>query len=143
MIEVHAFATPNSLRVPIALEELGLAYDLIPNIRKRTVDNWEALRSAGTATIGRKRPWFNKALIVLIFGLRIMPRRTAEQHALLRPVHRILTLSNFRRVTEIGCTVADERTEGINEVRLAPALRSKPSPSHAAPRQSNYLYEAA
>jgi GSH-dependent disulfide-bond oxidoreductase len=26
MIEVHAFATPNSVKVPIALEEMGLAY---------------------------------------------------------------------------------------------------------------------
>lgn len=28
MIQVYAFATPNSLKVPIALEELGLEYDL-------------------------------------------------------------------------------------------------------------------
>ncbi len=35
MIEVYAFATPNSVKVPIALEELGLAYDLKPvNVRK-------------------------------------------------------------------------------------------------------------
>ena len=35
MIEVYAFATPNSIKVPIALEELGLAYDLKPvNVRK-------------------------------------------------------------------------------------------------------------
>ncbi len=35
MIEVYAFATPNSVRVPIALEELGLAYELKPiNVRK-------------------------------------------------------------------------------------------------------------
>jgi GST-like protein len=34
MIEVYAFATPNSVRVPIALEELGLAYGLRPvNVR--------------------------------------------------------------------------------------------------------------
>lgn len=34
MIEVHAFATPNSVKVLIALEELGLAYDLKPvNVR--------------------------------------------------------------------------------------------------------------
>lgn len=34
MITVHAFATPNSLKVPLALEEAGLAYDLVPvNIR--------------------------------------------------------------------------------------------------------------
>jgi GST-like protein len=28
MIEVHAFATPNSVKVPIALEEMGLVYTL-------------------------------------------------------------------------------------------------------------------
>jgi GSH-dependent disulfide-bond oxidoreductase len=34
MIDVYAFATPNSIKVPIALEELGLAYDLKPvNVR--------------------------------------------------------------------------------------------------------------
>ncbi len=35
MIEVYAFATPNSVKVPIALEELGLAYELrAVNVRK-------------------------------------------------------------------------------------------------------------
>ncbi|TXH85566.1 MAG: glutathione S-transferase family protein [Rhizobium sp.] len=35
MIEVYAFSTPNSVRVPIALEELGLAYELKSiNVRK-------------------------------------------------------------------------------------------------------------
>ncbi len=35
MLTVYAFATPNSVKVPVALEELGLAYDLRPvNIRK-------------------------------------------------------------------------------------------------------------
>ena len=34
MIEVHAFATPNSVKVLIALEEMGLPYELKPvNIR--------------------------------------------------------------------------------------------------------------
>ncbi|MFS2153913.1 MULTISPECIES: glutathione S-transferase family protein [unclassified Rhizobium] len=34
MIEVHAFATPNSVKVLIALEEMGLPYDLKPiNVR--------------------------------------------------------------------------------------------------------------
>ncbi|WP_246697733.1 hypothetical protein [Rhizobium sp. G21] len=34
MIEVHAFATPNSVKALIALEELGLPYDLKPiNVR--------------------------------------------------------------------------------------------------------------
>ncbi|MFG1427957.1 glutathione S-transferase family protein [Roseixanthobacter glucoisosaccharinicivorans] len=35
MIEVHAFATPNSVKVLIALEEMGVAYELKPvNVRK-------------------------------------------------------------------------------------------------------------
>lgn len=35
MIEVHAFATPNSVKVMIALEEMGLPYTLRPvNVRK-------------------------------------------------------------------------------------------------------------
>lgn len=35
MIEVYAFATPNSVRVPITLEELGLTYELKSiNVRK-------------------------------------------------------------------------------------------------------------
>jgi GST-like protein len=35
MIEVYAFATPNSVKVAIALEELGLPYELKPvNVRK-------------------------------------------------------------------------------------------------------------
>lgn len=35
MLIVHAFATPNSIKVPIALEELGLSYQLLPvNIRQ-------------------------------------------------------------------------------------------------------------
>ena len=35
MFEVHAFATPNSLKVPIALEEMGLDYRLVPvNLRQ-------------------------------------------------------------------------------------------------------------
>lgn len=34
-LEVHAFATPNSVKVPIALEEMGLDYRLIPvNLRQ-------------------------------------------------------------------------------------------------------------
>jgi len=35
MLDVYAFATPNSIKVPIALEELGLDYDLhAVNVRK-------------------------------------------------------------------------------------------------------------
>jgi glutathione S-transferase len=35
VIEVYAFSTPNSVRVPIALEELGLDYELKPVNVKR------------------------------------------------------------------------------------------------------------
>lgn len=35
MIQVYAFSTPNSVKVPIALEEMGLEYELLPvNIRQ-------------------------------------------------------------------------------------------------------------
>lgn len=35
MVEVHAFATPNSVKVPIALDEMGLACELKPvDVRK-------------------------------------------------------------------------------------------------------------
>jgi GST-like protein len=35
MLDVYAFATPNSVKVPIALEEMGLEYSLHPvNVRK-------------------------------------------------------------------------------------------------------------
>ena len=35
MLQVYAFSTPNSVRVPIALEEMGLDYELIAiNVRK-------------------------------------------------------------------------------------------------------------
>lgn len=35
MFQIYAFATPNSVRVPIALEEMGDEYELIPiNVRK-------------------------------------------------------------------------------------------------------------
>ena len=35
MIDIYAFATPNSIKVPVALEELGLEYVLHPvNVRK-------------------------------------------------------------------------------------------------------------
>jgi GSH-dependent disulfide-bond oxidoreductase len=44
VIDVYAFATPNSLKIPIALEELGLAYRLIPvnlrNVTKSRLTSW-------------------------------------------------------------------------------------------------------
>lgn len=50
MIEVHAFATPNSVKVPIALEEMGLAYALKPvNVRKGEQKAPPSLLSTPTA----------------------------------------------------------------------------------------------
>jgi glutathione S-transferase len=44
VIEVYAFSTPNSVRVPIALEELGLDYELKPvNVKARAVAHVTAL----------------------------------------------------------------------------------------------------
>jgi GSH-dependent disulfide-bond oxidoreductase len=44
VIDVYAFATPNSLKIPIALEELGLTYRIIPvNLRngeQKSADSW-------------------------------------------------------------------------------------------------------
>jgi GST-like protein len=35
MVKVHAYATPNSVKVTIALEEMGVPYELVPvNLRK-------------------------------------------------------------------------------------------------------------
>ena len=45
MIKVYAFSTPNSVRVPIALEELGLEYELHPvNVKKGEQKQPEYLR---------------------------------------------------------------------------------------------------
>jgi glutathione S-transferase len=38
VIEVYAFSTPNSVRVPIALEELGLDYELRPTYEDKIDD---------------------------------------------------------------------------------------------------------
>lgn len=46
MLEVHAFATPNSVKVPIALEEMGLDYRLVPVDLRRgehTTDDFKAM----------------------------------------------------------------------------------------------------
>ncbi|AIY41712.1 Glutathione S-transferase [Collimonas arenae] len=48
MLKVHAYATPNSLKVPIALEEMGLDYQLIPvNLRQgeQKTDIFKAMNS--------------------------------------------------------------------------------------------------
>ncbi|WP_341316813.1 glutathione S-transferase family protein [Paraburkholderia sp. IMGN_8] len=46
MLEVFAFATPNSVKVPIALEEMGLDYRLVPvNLRQgeQKTDSFKAM----------------------------------------------------------------------------------------------------
>jgi GST-like protein len=54
MIEVHAYATPNSLKVPIALEEMGLAYRLLPiDLRKgaQKADAFKAMNPNGKVPV--------------------------------------------------------------------------------------------
>jgi GST-like protein len=54
MIEVHAYATPNSLKVPIALEEMGLDYQLVPvNLRQgeQRADAFRALNPNGKVPV--------------------------------------------------------------------------------------------
>ena len=54
MIDVYAFATPNSVKVPIALEELGLDYALHPvNVRKgeQKADAFVALNANGKVPV--------------------------------------------------------------------------------------------
>lgn len=45
MIDVHAYATPNSLKVPIALEEMGLDYRLFPINLRHGEQRAEAFRA--------------------------------------------------------------------------------------------------
>ncbi|OZI61171.1 glutathione S-transferase family protein [Bordetella genomosp. 11] len=45
MIEVYAYATPNSVKVPIALEELGLNYTLHPINVKQGAQKQESFRT--------------------------------------------------------------------------------------------------
>jgi GSH-dependent disulfide-bond oxidoreductase len=54
MIEVHAFSTPNSVKVPIALEEMGIAYDLKPvNVRRgeQKAEHFLSLNSNGKVPV--------------------------------------------------------------------------------------------
>nr|WP_086493982.1 glutathione S-transferase family protein [Novosphingobium panipatense] len=54
MIDLYAFATPNSVKVPIALEELGLDYTLHPvNVRKgeQKADAFLALNPGGKVPV--------------------------------------------------------------------------------------------
>jgi GST-like protein len=54
MMEVHAFATPNSIKVLIALEEMGLTYELTPvNVRKgeQKTDAFLALNPNGKVPV--------------------------------------------------------------------------------------------
>ncbi|VWC73396.1 glutathione S-transferase [Burkholderia lata] len=45
MMEVFAFATPNSVKVPIALEEMGIAYRLVPVDLRRGEQKSDAFRA--------------------------------------------------------------------------------------------------
>ncbi|MGX6999032.1 glutathione S-transferase family protein [Caballeronia sp. KNU42] len=54
MLEVHAFATPNSIKVPIALEEMGLDYRLVPvNLRQgeQKTDAFKAMNPNGKVPV--------------------------------------------------------------------------------------------
>jgi GSH-dependent disulfide-bond oxidoreductase len=54
MIEVHAFSTPNSVKVPVALEEMGIAYELKPvNVRKgeQKADSFLSLNANGKVEV--------------------------------------------------------------------------------------------
>ncbi len=54
MLEVHAFATPNSVKVPIALEEMGLEYQLINvDLRKgeQKTDVFKAINPAAKVPV--------------------------------------------------------------------------------------------
>jgi glutathione S-transferase len=54
MIEVHAFSTPNSVKVPVALEEMGIAYELKPvNVRKgeQKADSFLSLNANGKVPV--------------------------------------------------------------------------------------------
>jgi GST-like protein len=54
MIEVHAFSTPNSVKVPIALEEMGIAYELKPvNVRQgeQKAEHFLSLNSNGKVPV--------------------------------------------------------------------------------------------
>ncbi|MGA7779907.1 MAG: glutathione S-transferase N-terminal domain-containing protein [Paraburkholderia sp.] len=54
MIEVYAFSTPNSVKVPIALEEMGIAYELkAVNVRQgeQKADAFLALNANGKVPV--------------------------------------------------------------------------------------------
>jgi GSH-dependent disulfide-bond oxidoreductase len=54
MIEVYAFSTPNSIKVPIALEEMGIPYDLKRvNVRRgeQKTENFLSLNSNGKVPV--------------------------------------------------------------------------------------------
>ena len=54
MLKVYGFSTPNTVKVPIALEEMGLDYDLVPvNIRQgaQKVPEFVALNPNGRVPV--------------------------------------------------------------------------------------------
>lgn len=68
MIEVHAYATPNSLKVPIALEEMGLDYQLVAvNLRQgaHKEDAFKAMNRNGKVPVLVDRAAAGDAGIIL------------------------------------------------------------------------------
>jgi GST-like protein len=69
MIEVFAFATPNSVKVPIALEEMGLDYRLVPvNLRQgeqKTAAFKEMNLNAKVPVLVDRAPKFGGGKVVL------------------------------------------------------------------------------
>jgi len=68
MLEVYAFATPNSVKIPIALEEMGLGYRLIAvDLRKgeQKADAFKGMNPAGKVPVLVERSVPGSADVVL------------------------------------------------------------------------------
>ena len=68
MLEVYAFATPNSVKVPIALEEMGLDYQLIAvDLRsgEQKADAFKRMNPAGKVPVLVDRSVLGRADVVL------------------------------------------------------------------------------
>jgi GST-like protein len=64
MLEVHAFTTPNSIKVPIALEEMGLDYRLVPvNLRQgeHKTDAFKAMNPTRKSRFSSTDPFLGTA----------------------------------------------------------------------------------
>src|SRR6266481_4917134 len=68
MLEVYAFATPNSVKVPIALEEMGLGYRLIAvDLRKgeQRADAFKEMNPVGKVPVLVDRSVLGSADVVI------------------------------------------------------------------------------